>query len=124
MADEEVWQDHRPPGDWLVELNRPIGRFGWMLKVGVRDTSGNIWLARVGPHGYWQFREYAQDTEALPALFLDDFLVAAMRKVLDGEPVRLNGDAPYEHLKDAVQTRDRLLAMIEQEWAARAEGVK
>lgn len=110
--DDGGWSRQLPLGETMVELYRPPWHFGMALAVGRRGDMGT-YLARPTKDGEVEWKLADPGIEYPPFLYLDDEIEQGIRRALNNQPQRLAGDAPYEHLQDAVAVRDRLLSLLE-----------
>lgn len=107
----------RPIGELVVNVERPIARFGQAITFGVIGADHLVWVARATDGGTLDW--YPHDRGVAPAhptLYLDDMELAALDRALKQMPVRYKGDASMEHLADAITVRDRLLKLVEEGW--------
>lgn len=63
--------------------------------------------------------EVAVGAEPPRSLYMSDTIFAALMAA--GSDVQVPSRAQFDHLADARQVRDRLLAMVEQRWAPRSQ---
>lgn len=97
-----------------AEIKRPMTRFGMGIYIVQGDPVTHVarWEGN-GWDGHLVMVEYKPGTEVEPTWLMDDLVVEALATALEGRPLELRNAAAVSHLQDAIEVRDRLLAIVE-----------
>lgn len=112
MADKKY--QHRPRGDLMVSVERPLSRFGLSVTFGV-GVGGETWVGKIMDDGSLMYTPTERGVIPHPTFFISDEELGELRRAIDKAPVHYPGDSRTEHLTDAVRVRDELLKMLASE---------